>query len=142
MASLVLFLLLLAEPPAATPSPSGTTMSAAPAPESKTIVGEIVWVDVPTRLVLVRESVKTTKVKGQPSARQTVAISVGPDIPLTRGRNAVPIENLKTKDHVTVRYVATAEGAKALSFRVAEAAPAAPVSTSAAGDGSSPAGNN
>jgi hypothetical protein len=136
MSSLVLFLLLLGAPPTATPA-GGT-----PAAESRTIVGEIVWVDVPARLVLIRESVKTTKVKGQPPARQTVAVSVAPDVALTRGRTAVSLENLKAKDHVTARYVTTAEGAKALTFRVADASPAASAAASAAGDGSSPAGGN
>lgn len=117
-------------------------MSAAPAGESKTIVGEIVWVDVPTRLVLIRESVKTTKVKGQLSARQTVAVSVPPDVAVTRGKTTVTLESLRTKDHVTARYVTTAEGAKALSFRVAEALPAAPPLASAGGDSQPPAGEN
>jgi hypothetical protein len=116
-------------------------MSAAPAGDSKTIVGEIVWVDLPARLVLIRESVKTTKVKGQAPARQTVAVSVAADVPVTRGQKAVPLEDLKPKDHVTARYVSTAAGARALSFRVADAAPpqAAPP---AAGDGASRGGGN
>jgi hypothetical protein len=142
--SFVLFLLLLGEPPAGVPGGAGTATSAAraPAPESRTIVGEIVWVDVPTRLVLIRESVKTTKVKGQPAARQTVAVSVAPDVVVTRGKKVIPLENLKTKDHVTARYLATGEGAKALSFRVADTAPATPAAVSAADTGSTPAGGN
>ena len=140
--SLVLLLVLLAQPPAQAPAASGPTMSAAPTGESRTIVGEIVWVDLPTRLVLIRESVKTTKVKGQPPARQTVAVTVAPDVPVTRGRKAVPIEDLKAKDHVTARYLATAGGAKALSFRVADAAPQAPAAAAAPGDASSHAGGN
>jgi hypothetical protein len=123
--SLVLFLVLLAEAPVATPAGGGLTMSAAPSGESHTIVGEIVWVDLATRLVLIRESVKTTRMKGQPSARQTVAVGVASEIAVTRGRKTVPLENLRAKDHVTVRYLATAEGARAISFRVADAAPAA-----------------
>jgi hypothetical protein len=142
VASLVLFLLLLAEPPVPAPSAGGPTMSAAPVGDSRTIVGEIVWVDLPTRLVLIRESVKTTKVKGQPPARQTVAVHLAADVAVTRGKTAVPLENLKAKDHVTVRYLATAGGASALSFRVAEAAPRPPVSAPAAGDASSHAGGN
>ncbi|MGA7990678.1 MAG: hypothetical protein WCC53_04535 [Thermoanaerobaculia bacterium] len=137
MASLVLFLLLLGAPPAATPASGTTATSAVPAGESRTIVGEIVWVDLPARLVLIRESVKTTRVKGQPPARQTVAVGVSTDVTITRGRTAVSLESLKAKDHVTARYLRTSEGAKALTFRVADASPAA-----AAGDGSSPAGGN
>ncbi len=123
--SFVLFLLLLAEAPVPTPAGGGLTMSAAPAGESRTIVGEIVWVDLATRLVLIRESVKTTRMKGQPPARQTVAVGVAPDMIMTRGKKTVPLENLKAKDHVTVRYLATAQGARAISFRVADAAPPA-----------------
>ena len=117
-------------------------MSAAPAGESRTIVGEIVWVDLPTRLVLIRESVKTTKVKGQPPARQTVAVSIAPDVTVTRGVRAVPLENLKAKDHVTARYLATPGGAKALSFRVAEATPRPQAAVAAPADASSHAVGN
>jgi hypothetical protein len=131
---------LLAAPPAQ--AASGPTMSAAPAGESRTIVGEIVWVDVASRLVLIRESVKTTKVKGQPAARQTVAVSVAPDVPVTRGTKAVPLENLKAKDHVTARYVPTQGGARALSFRVAEAAPPTKAAATQPADSSTHAGGN
>jgi hypothetical protein len=117
-------------------------MSAAPVGESRTIVGEIVWVDLPTRLVLIRESVKTTRVKGQPPARQTVAVSVAPDVAVTRGRKTVPLENLKAKDHVTARYLATAQGARAVSFRVAEAAAPAAAAAPAGDEGPSPASGN
>jgi hypothetical protein len=115
-------------------------MSAAPAGESHTIVGEIVWVDLATRLVLIRESVKTTRMKGQPPARQTVAVGVASDVAVTRGKKFVPLENLKAKDHVTVRYLATAEGARAISFRAAEAAPPV-VPTAGAGEPASTRGN-
>lgn len=142
MESLVLFLVLLAGPPVQAPAASGPTMSAAPAGESRTIVGEIVWVDLPTRLVLIRESVKTTKVKGQPPARQTVAVTVAPDVPVTRGKTAVPLQDLKAKDHVTARYVPTAGGARALSFRVADATPRPQASAGAPPDASSHAGGN
>ncbi len=133
MASLVFLLLLLAEPPSTAPA-GGATASSAPAPDARTIVGEIVWVDLPSRLVLIRESVKTTRVHGQPPARQTVAVSVAPEVPVTRGKKPVALGELKAKDHVTARYVATSAGAKALSMRVAEASPPrSPADTPAAG---------
>jgi len=139
VASLALLLLLLVEPPAPAPD-SGSAASKASAPaESRTIVGEIVWVDLPSRLVLIRESVKTTRVKGQPPARQTVAMSVAPDVSVTRGKKVVALDELKAKDHVTARYVATETGAKALSFRVAEATP---TPRPASGDAPSTAGGN
>lgn len=141
MEALVLFLLLAAPPVPATPA-GGAKAATAPAGESRTIVGEIVWVDLPTHLVLIRESVKTTRVQGQPPARQTLAVSVAPDVPVTRGRKPVALSDLKAKDHVTARYVSTPQGAKALVFRVAEAGPRrAPVSP-AAGEAPSPSGGN
>jgi hypothetical protein len=139
--SSVLFLLLLGEPTAA-PASGGTAGPAAHIGESRTIVGEIVWVDVPARLVLIRESVKTTRVKDQPPARKTVAVGVAPEVAITRGRTTIGLENLKAKDHVTARYVTTAEGPKALTFRVADASPDAPAGASATGGGSSHAGDN
>ena len=105
MASFVLFLLLASSP--AQPAAGAAKTASAPAGESRTIVGEIVWVDLPTHLVLIRESVKMTRVQGQPPARQTVAMSVAPDVPVTRGKRPVTLSDLKAKDHVTARYVAT-----------------------------------
>ena len=140
MEGLVLFL-LLAAPPAPAPA-AGGAKAAAPSGESRTIVGEIVWVDLPSHLVLIRESVKTTKVKGQPPARQTIAVSVAPDVPVTRGSTPVTLSDLKAKDHVTARYVTTPQGAKALLFRVAEAGPRPAAASSAAGDGATHSGGN
>ena len=93
---------------------------------AKTIVGEIVWVDLPSRLVLVRESVKTTAVKGKPATRETIALAIAPDVPVIRGKQPSTFAELRPKDHVVARYVPTADGAKAVSLRVAAAAPAAP----------------
>ena len=142
VASLVLFFLLLAASPAPAQPAGGAKAAVAPAGDSRTIVGEIVWVDLPTHLVLIRESVKTTKVQGQPPARQTVAVSVAPDVPVTRGRKPVTLSDLKAKDHVTARYVSTPRGAKAILFRVAEAGPRRAVGTPATGDAPSPSGGN
>ena len=54
----------------------------------------------------------------------------------------MPLEDLKAKDHVTARYVPTAGGARALSFRVADAAPRPQASATAPADASSHAGGN
>lgn len=128
MAALVLLLALLvapeepAKPPAAgstaAATASATTAVAVPA---KTIVGEIVWVDFASRLVLVRESVKSTTVQGKPAVRETVAISVAADVPVIRGKQASTFAELKAKDHVVARYIPLADGAKAVSLRVANA---------------------
>jgi len=133
MAAVVLLLALLVAPAdGPTPAASATTASsAAPASPSKTIVGEIVWVDMTSRLVLVRESVKSTVVRGKPPVRETVAIAIAPDVPVIRGKKTATLAELKPKDHVVARYVSTAEGAKAVSVRVADATPVAPASPTA-----------
>jgi len=130
MCALVLLLALLvapedavrsgaAAPPAAT-SPTGAKAAPAGA-ASKTIVGEIVWVDFPSRLVLVRESVKTTAVQGKPATRETIALAIAPDVPVIRGKQPSTFSELKPRDHVVARYLPTADGAKAVSLRVADA---------------------
>lgn len=144
MAAVVLLLALLVTPENAPKSAaassaaassatasSATGPKAAPAAPSKTIVGEIVWVDMASRLVLVRESVKSTAVKGKPAVRETVALAIAPDVPVIRGKKASTLAELKPKDHVVARYLTTAEGAKAVSLRVADATPHAPASPSA-----------
>src|SRR5512132_2685659 len=113
MSVLVLILALLVapedapKPPAATSASVSKTVAASP---SKTIVGEIVWVDLASRLVLVRESVKSTSVKGKPSVRETVAITIASDVPVVKGKKASTLAELKPKDHVVARYLPTAEG--------------------------------
>jgi len=134
MVAIVLLLALLVAPddgsnPAAA-SPA-TAQKATPAAASKTIAGEIVWVDMTSRLVLVRESVKSTAVKGKAHVRETVAISIAPDLPVIRGKKTATLAELRPKDHVVARYVPTAEGAKAVSVRVAEAMPLEPASPAA-----------
>ena len=136
MVALVLLLALLVAPapkPAASSSSSAAPEKAPPATPSKTIVGEIVWVDFPSRIVLVRESVKTTAVKGKPAARETVAMAIAPDVPVIRGKKPSTFAELKPKDHVVARYVPTADGAKAVSLRVADATPRTPGSPAPAG---------
>ena len=133
MAVLVLLLALLvapeepAKPPAAGSAAATTASKPAPATASaaavasKTIVGEIVWVDFASRLVLVRESVKSTTVQGKPAVRETIAIAVAPDVPVIRGKQPSTFAELKAKDHIVARYLPLADGAKAVSLRVASA---------------------
>jgi len=96
--------------------------AASQAGASKTIVGEIVWVDFPSRLVLVRESVKSTAIKGKPATRETIALAVAPGVPVIRGKQSSTFAELKPNDHVVARYLPTSDGARALSLRVADAA--------------------
>jgi hypothetical protein len=126
MAALVLLLALLVAPedaakPAAAGSVAPRTASPAVAVASKTIVGEIVWVDFSSRLVLVRESVKSTAVNGKPATRETIALTVAPDVPVIRGKQPSTFAELKAKDHVVARYLPMSDGAKAVSLRVADA---------------------
>jgi hypothetical protein len=122
MAPLVLLLALLVAPEdAAKPAAGARTDSPAVAVASKTIVGEIVWVDLSSRLVLVRESVKSTAVNGKPATRETIALSVAPDVPVIRGKQPSTFAELKAKDHVVARYLPMSDGAKAVSLRVADA---------------------
>ncbi len=149
MSALVLLLALLVAPDdaqkagAASPSapaksvpaksaPAGAPAAGAAVVASKTIVGEIVWVDFPSRLFLVRESVKSTPVKGKPATRETIALSIAPDVPVIRGKQRSTFAELKAKDHVVARYLPTADGAKVVSLRVADATPGAPGATSSA----------
>lgn len=144
MSVLVLLLALLIAPEDAKPAtaaPGTAARKSAPAgaaAASKTIVGEIVWVDFPARLILVRESVKSTTVKGRPATRETIALAVGPDVPVIRGKQPSTFAELKPKDHVVARYLPTADGAKAVSMRVADATTGAP--RAAAGTTPVPAG--
>jgi hypothetical protein len=140
MSALVLLLALLvapenaAKPGAAPSSAAAKSASAVVAAASKTIVGEIVWVDFPSRLVLVRESVKSTTVKGNAATRETIALAVAPDVPVIRGKQPSTFAELKPKDHVVARYLPTADGAKAVSLRVADAT----IATPRAGSGTTP----
>ncbi len=134
MAAIVLVLALLIAPEEA-PKPGtaaatdsararatvGKPATATAAVASRTIVGEIVWVDFPSRLVLVRESVKSTAVKGKPATRETIALAIPPDVPVIRGKQPSSFADLKPKDHVVARYMPTSTGAKAVSLRVADA---------------------
>jgi hypothetical protein len=131
MSALVLLLALLVAPddvaksgaaPSSTAAKAASAGAAGVAVASKTIVGEIVWVDFPSRLVLVRESVKSTAAtKGKPATRETIALAIAPDVPVIRGKQPSTFAELKPKDHVVARYLPTADGAKAVSLRVADA---------------------
>ena len=138
MRGLVLILALLVAPEDVSKSPAASSATApkpAPAAPSKTIVGEIVWVDLASRLVLVRESVKSTAVKGKPAVRETVALAIAPDVPVIRGKKPSTLAELKPNDHVVARYLPTPEGSKAVSLRAADAAPRAPLSPAAGAPG-------
>ena len=129
MAIFVLFLALLVAPGDAAKSAAASSTKApkaAPAVPSKTIAGEIVWVDLTSRIVLVRESVKSRIVKGKRGVRETVAIAIASDVPVIKGKKVSTLAELKPKDQVVARYLPTSEGAKAVSVHVADATPYTP----------------
>ncbi len=143
MAVFVLLLVLLFAPEDAVKSAAVSSVSpssaaapkAAPAAPSKTIAGEIVWVDLASRIVLVRESVKSTVVKGKRGVRETVAIAIASDVPVIKGKKVSTLAELKPNDQVVARYLPTSEGAKAVSVHVADATPYTP-GPATSGDGS------
>ena len=92
-------------------------MAPAPAAASRTIVGEIVTIDVAAKTVVIRDSVKTSAPKGK---RESVTMSLDASTTLVRGKKPVLFEELRPKDHVVARYLISPTGAKALSFRVAD----------------------
>jgi hypothetical protein len=98
----------------------GQTPAPTPALTSKTIVGQIVSVDVATRTVVVRESVRSTPVKGQPAKREVVSMVLEAATPIHRGKTPTSVAELRPKEYVVARYAVTPAGARALSLRVAE----------------------
>jgi len=125
--SFVLFfgLAATAQPAPAPPAP----------PASRTIVGEIVSIDLQSRTVVIRESVKATAPEANRKAkRETVTVALSPATSLLRGKMPVALEELRPSDHVVARYVVSPTGATALSFRVADRVvrvPATPGSSAA-----------
>lgn len=115
-----------ATPPAA-PSPA-----APPASAEKTIVGVVVSLDQAQGKLVVQESSRTVRVKGEEPKKENVELSVDASTRIVIGRNPAALSELKAKDHVVVRYVVTPRGARATSLRVAErkAGPATPAAPS------------
>lgn len=106
----------VAAEPAPAPSPAAATTSAASG-TSRTIVGEIVTIDLVAKTVVIRDSVKTNAPKRK---RESVTMSLDASTSLVRGKKPVLLEELRPKDHVVARYFVSPTGARALSFRVAE----------------------
>ena len=114
-ATAIVFCVLLSVLPAAggpAPAPSPGSSST-----SRTIVGEIVMIDLVAKTVVIRDSVKTSAPKGK---RESVTMILDAGTSLVRGKTPVLLEELRPKDHVVARYLVLPSGAKALSFRVAD----------------------
>lgn len=129
----VLFLALSAGA-APTPVPSPETPAATPA-SSRTIVGEIVSIDLPSRLIVIRESVKAAPPR---TKAETVAVRLSQETTLVRGRKPVALEELRPKDHVVARYVVSPAGATALSLRVADRTVRIPATAGSSADSARP----
>lgn len=99
--------------PAATPAPS------------RTLVGEILSIDLPNRRVVVAQGLKAGGKSGA-SRRETVTVHVPFSTPLRRGHRATSLGDLKPRDQAVVRYRVTSAGAQAFSLTVADLAGGAP----------------
>ncbi len=84
------------------------------------IAGVVTWVDVPTGLVAVRESVPTASQMGQKPVRRSVALVVTAETKLFRGTTPVLTADLRAGDYVVSRYTETPQGALALLLRAAD----------------------
>src|SRR5512141_799378 len=96
----------------------------APAPtatQSRTLVGEILSVDVTNRQVVVVQGLKARGNKGD-EKRETITVHVPYSTRVVRGKKAATLTDLKPRDHAVVRYQLTATGAEALSLQVADLA--------------------
>lgn len=108
-----------AAPANAAPS---TATPAAPRAESRTLVGEILSVDVANRKVVMAQGLKTSHGKKGAKPRETLSVHIPYSTPLVRGKKAASLTDVKPRDHAIVRYTLTEQGAQALSLQVAEMA--------------------
>lgn len=117
-------------------SPASPATAAPSATAEKTIVGEIVSLDAGRGRVVVQETSRTVRNKGEEPKKEIVELHVDGSTQVLIGRNPSTLTELKARDHVVVRYVVTPKGPRATSLRVAErtsptpATPATPVSPS------------
>lgn len=98
-------------------------------PTSRTIVGEILSIDIPKRNVVVAQAMKAHGRAGA-AERETVTIHVPFSTPVARGKRAASLTDLKPRDHAVVRYQVTPQGARALSLQVADLATPTPLAAS------------
>jgi hypothetical protein len=131
-------------PPAPTaPAPNAhphPPAAAAAADDVRTVVGQIVSVDLAHRTVVVGESVQSNRPKGD--LKGTLTVTLDDATQLLRGKRAATAAELKPKDHVVVRYVETPRGARAVSFRIADLVTRTPVPAASAAAVSGSGGSN
>ncbi|MFI5180608.1 MAG: hypothetical protein ACHQPI_04390 [Thermoanaerobaculia bacterium] len=95
----------------ATPALEGPTRS---------IVGEVTYVDVALRIVAVRETVSSASQKGQKPVRRTLTMVLTPDTKLVRGKTPSDPAELRVRDYVVAHYRETPYGPLAVTLRVAD----------------------
>jgi len=111
-------------------TPEPVVASPATPHPTRSIAGEVTYVDPALRIMAVRETVASASQKGQKPVRRILPLVLTPDTKLFRGRTPVSPEDLRVRDYVVVRYTETPQAFVALSLRaadvVARTAPASP----------------
>lgn len=108
--------------------------------QTRSIVGEVTYVDTALRIVAVRETVASASQKGQKQARRTLTLVLTRDTKLVRGKTPSDPAELRVHDFVVARYTETPNGRLAVTLRAADvvALSAAPPSSPPAGADASP----
>lgn len=122
-------------------SPAAPRLVAPTPPAAKTIVGHILAVDPKTGTVVVEETIKPPKGQKGPHRHESVTVRVDGSTRLLRGKAPATFADLRPNDHAVVRYVAEAQGARALSLRVADRGPAKPFEPGAPAAVGTPSGS-
>jgi hypothetical protein len=97
--------------PVVAPSPAGPTRS---------IAGEVTYVDTALRIVAVRETVSSASQKGQKPVRRTMTMVLTPETKLVRGKTPGDPAELRVHDYVVAHFTETPQGPIAISLRVAD----------------------
>jgi hypothetical protein len=128
---LVLLALLLAIAPEAPPKATKATPVPATTPgasASRTLVGEVLSVDLPNRKVVVAQALKARDKSGV-KERETVTVQVPFSTRVQRGTKSASLADVRPRDHAVVRYELTSHGPQALSLQLADLATPTPVVT-------------
>lgn len=95
----------------AAPSAAGPTRS---------VVGEVTYVDTALRIVAVRETVSSATEKGQKAGRRTMTMVLTSQTKLLRGKRPGDPAELRVHDYVVATFSETPQGPIAISLRVAD----------------------
>jgi hypothetical protein len=134
--ALVLALAIVAPPApktAATATTAAPAATPAPRTDTRTVVGQIVSIDAAKGTMTVGESLQASRPKTS-KLKESVTLAIDAKTQVFRGKRAATKEELRTHDHVVVRYVVTPQGARAVSCRASDAVAKIPPPTAAAGN--------